>query len=301
MKNIVLSMVVIGALVAAALGGTLAGFSDTEESVGNRLQVGSLDLKISQTSDGTWLDDPDIQAVIDGEFQPCKSNDFSIFVKNIGQPAGDLCDLWMKVKDVECFNVTDKAGQTRPEPEVVSEDGGWLAQKYVNGIGQQGDNCNLDDFINIIVYYPYDPNNVPKPAYNGPISGLTGNMIELGALNKCEGPKEIKVTIHFPNISEDTLATLLGPDPYFAGVNNDGDAATDEDPRNGLDDDNDGLIDEDPDADDDPATTGVDEGGHFDRFDTDTATLGWNDWPTNAFMKDKITFNILFALEDVQR
>jgi predicted ribosomally synthesized peptide with SipW-like signal peptide len=54
MKNIVLSVVVVAALMAAGIGGTLADFSDSEEEMGDVLQAGSLDLKVN------GADDPDV-------------------------------------------------------------------------------------------------------------------------------------------------------------------------------------------------------------------------------------------------
>ena len=46
MKKILLSLLSIGAVSGVAVLATGAFFSDTEESVGNVLQAGSLDLKI---------------------------------------------------------------------------------------------------------------------------------------------------------------------------------------------------------------------------------------------------------------
>ena len=51
MKSIFLSVVVICALVISGLGGTLAGWSDTEEAQDNVIVTGSLDLKVNGTDD----------------------------------------------------------------------------------------------------------------------------------------------------------------------------------------------------------------------------------------------------------
>ena len=297
MKNIVLSMVVIGALVAAALGGTLAGFSDTEEITDNRIQVGSIDLKVASSLAGPWKDDPGLKTLLDDEVQPCNSTDFTFYVKNVGQPAGHKCDVYMKVKNLECFNVkVTHTGEARPEPEIVAEDGGWLAQKYIPGIGQQGDNCNLADFIECTIYYNWD-GTTGKVVYTGTFQGAADKFVLLGPLDKCADPEGVNIRLHFKNISEDDLGRLLNQgDPWFKGVDNDGDTLTDEDGWNdgvdgkpGVDDDGDTLVDEDP---------GL-ETGHFDKNDADVITFAWDHWPTNAFMKDKVTFNVMLALDDL--
>jgi hypothetical protein len=47
MKNILLSVVVLSVLIAGGLGGTMAGFVDTEESRDNFVQAGISDLLIN--------------------------------------------------------------------------------------------------------------------------------------------------------------------------------------------------------------------------------------------------------------
>jgi len=291
MKNMVLSMVVICALTIAGVGGTFAHFSDTEESMDNLIQIGSIDLKVIDKLTGVAWDDPIptglcISAI---DIQPCESADYTWQLKNTGQPQGDICHVYMQVKNPRCEDVVViHTGEARPEPEVVAEDGGWLGQVYVPGMGKQGDNCNLLDFIEVTVYYPWDEAAQTGPVVWGP--GMIGELVSmdclLGELNKCEDAKDVHVVVHFYDISEDDLATLLGPDPYFAGVDNDGDGLVDEDPRDGIDNDLDGLVDEDPD----------DETGHFDGTDPGIMLKSWDHWPTNAFMKDKVKFDILFSL-----
>ena len=45
-KRILISLSVIGAVAAFAIGGTIAYFSDVETSTGNTFSAGTLDLKI---------------------------------------------------------------------------------------------------------------------------------------------------------------------------------------------------------------------------------------------------------------
>jgi predicted ribosomally synthesized peptide with SipW-like signal peptide len=284
MKNIVLSVVVISALVVAGIGGTFAHFSDTEEAVDNYVQIGAMDLKVN------GLNDPDVRAVIAvTDIQPGDSNDFTVTLVNTGQPQGDPCDVYMHIKNPVCENVNvHHTGEARPEPEIVSEDGGWLGQVYVNGLGAQGDTCNLTDFINVTVYYPWDAGTSTGPVvYTGNLSALVCNNIRLGALNKCEGDHLVNFRIVVPDISEDDLADLFDVVNYFAGVDNDGDGDIDEDPVDGIDNDGDGKVDEDPDTEQGHFLTGAPGSG---------VPFYWDHWPTNALMKDKVTFDILFSL-----
>jgi len=62
MKRTLLVLVIMAALAATAVGGTLAGWSDTEESQQNYLATGDMDLKVAQLNDGgqngiDWRDD----------------------------------------------------------------------------------------------------------------------------------------------------------------------------------------------------------------------------------------------------
>lgn len=51
MKKIIISLSIIGAVAAIAVGGTIAYFSDTETSTGNTFTAGTLDLKVDGADD----------------------------------------------------------------------------------------------------------------------------------------------------------------------------------------------------------------------------------------------------------
>jgi len=98
MKNIFLSVVVVATLVAAGVGGTFAGFVDTEISQGNFVEAGISDLLVNGKNDPigpkiTW------DCVV-----PCKSIDFWVDLYNWGECQGG--DVWMHFKDV----VSEEAG-----------------------------------------------------------------------------------------------------------------------------------------------------------------------------------------------
>ena len=92
MKNIFLSVVVVTTLIAAGLGGTFAGFVDTEISEGNFYQAGISDLLVNGKNDP-----------IGAKLQythgaPCKSIDFWIDLYNWGECQGGM--VYMQFKDL---------------------------------------------------------------------------------------------------------------------------------------------------------------------------------------------------------
>jgi len=92
MKNIFLSVVVVATLVAAGVGGTFAGFVDTEISEGNFVQAGISDLLVNGKNDPIG---PKIRFV---HATPCKSIDFWIDLYNWGECQGG--EVYMHFKDV---------------------------------------------------------------------------------------------------------------------------------------------------------------------------------------------------------
>ncbi|MFC1864808.1 hypothetical protein ACFLYG_03165 [Chloroflexota bacterium] len=104
MKNIFLSVVVVTTLVAAGIGGTFAGFVDTEVSEGNFVQAGISDLLINGKND------PIGAKVQFTHASPGYSTDFWVDAFNWGVCQGG--DLYMHFKDVESIEagVKDHAG-----------------------------------------------------------------------------------------------------------------------------------------------------------------------------------------------
>ena len=90
MKNILLSVVVVATLVAAGVGGTFAGFVDTEVSEGNFYQAGISDLLVNGKNDPIG---PKLQYT---HGAPCKSVDFWVDLYNWGKCQGG--DVYMHYK-----------------------------------------------------------------------------------------------------------------------------------------------------------------------------------------------------------
>jgi hypothetical protein len=158
MKNILLSVVVIGALVVAGVGGTLADFSDSEEELDDILQAGSLDLKVN------GADDPDVLPFEIRGIIPDKWYDVTKVVQNVGTIDGWL---YLHVKDVFCTETNDKDlngdgvidEQDKPEPERVAEFGGKVGQQMVTGLGER---CDMEKHVEVEIWW-----------------GQTGAMVEV--------------------------------------------------------------------------------------------------------------------------
>jgi predicted ribosomally synthesized peptide with SipW-like signal peptide len=170
MRNIVLSLVMVAALVAAGVGGTLATWSDSETSMGNTITTGSLDLKVNGNDDAPWGAGVGPKVTIDCMI-PCKwYGPFEVELWNAG-----ICEFpskaFIHVKDIVCTNALPKvhpetgestgyadpstgqpwSGDLKPEPELVAEYEGKVNCVYVNGIGVEGDDCSMGTHVEMVI------------------------------------------------------------------------------------------------------------------------------------------------------
>lgn len=102
-NKIILSLVVIGAVSAIAVGGTVAYFSDTETSTGNTFSAGTIDIAV--TSPANWQ-----YAITD--MKPGYVDYSNFIVKNTGD---NPVNIWKKVSNV----VT--GGGAHPESEEAAD------------------------------------------------------------------------------------------------------------------------------------------------------------------------------------
>lgn len=203
MKNVILSLVVISALVVAGVGGTLADFSDSEEEVGDILQAGSLDLKVNGT------DDPDILPFVAGPVIPDKLYDVTKTVQNVGTIDGWL---YIHMKNVVCQETNDKDlngdgvidCMDKPEPEIVAEMGGKHGQEMVPGLGER---CDMEQHVSVEIWYDgvqvdlseYDMNQDGKIK----LSELECHQILLGQLMACGEEHEITFVFLLQDVPEE--------------------------------------------------------------------------------------------------
>ena len=102
MKSVLGSVLVIGIVAAMMTAGTQSWYSDTETSVGNTFTAGTLDLQVWNSSDDTWVDDPNVPNVnylwneMVNNLAPGDSGTITIPVRNNGSIAG-VADIHFKV------------------------------------------------------------------------------------------------------------------------------------------------------------------------------------------------------------
>ena len=283
MKNIFLSVVVIGSLVAAGVGGTFAHFSDTEEVFDNYLQTDELDLKVSTVmlAGGQWestgeYDQPHIPTLImkDDYMEPCLDYSFHFDLHNVSEYITGTA--YIHLKNPRCVDIDSKDGDPKPEPEIVAEQGGMVAQTQVPGIGDIA--CFLSRHIEVssITVEAMDGTLIAtvdlKPYDTDPADGVV-KMNELICHNVllCDIPGcnsvVVSIDFHLQDIDEDVMiAQGYLPDPWLDGTFGTGG------PPAGHD------------------------GGWFNGNDPDVKKKCWDHWPSNALQKDKILFDMLFSL-----
>jgi predicted ribosomally synthesized peptide with SipW-like signal peptide len=270
MRNIFLSVVVVSALVIAGVGGTLAGFSDTERSLENYFEVGNMDLKVDINAgpeqndyllpSGEWGLEPVVNASL---VWPCYSVDRQFSLHNVSDNSApeETGYAYMKFKDYECYEVfTAKfPDPIMPEPERVAQEGGILNNTWTDGMGVWGEDCSLADFYEI--YINYDSNAFvlgtntqwgdPGTVYLSDVGTKVGTpeaeqiWIYLGPILGCE-TKYGNISSHISNISEEEWNARWDPD--------------------------------------------------YQVPDYMANDLPFNDWLTNLFMNDGVKFTIEFAL-----
>jgi predicted ribosomally synthesized peptide with SipW-like signal peptide len=114
MKNVVLSIVVIAALMAAGIGGTLADFNDYEVSEDNSFKMGSMDLVISDP-DGNEYNGDTVPTLItvDNGWPDC-SKDRNFDIHNAGENEQTAPWVYIHFKNFECDWVDTKVTDTTP-------------------------------------------------------------------------------------------------------------------------------------------------------------------------------------------
>jgi predicted ribosomally synthesized peptide with SipW-like signal peptide len=155
-KKIILSLSVIGAVAAIAVGGTIAYFSDTETSTGNTFTAGSIDLKFQQGSGATWADVADQSLFVLGDMKPGDIGEKTIKLAVDNNPACGSIDV----------NMYEDLDNTCTEPEGKAEN------PSVPGCDQDGE---LNDNVSFFIWRETDCDNVYEA---GEIPLTTGTLTE---------------------------------------------------------------------------------------------------------------------------
>lgn len=114
MKRILLSLLVIGGVSAALIFGTRAYYSDTEESVGNTISSGTIDIQVDGENPWAKTYTKSLE-----DLKPSYVRFMEFTVKNVGT---NSLRLWKHIKNIE----TNDGIQS--EPECTEGGGGWDKQ-----------------------------------------------------------------------------------------------------------------------------------------------------------------------------
>jgi len=186
-KKILISLSVIGAVAAIAIGGTVAYFSDTETSTGNTFSTGVIDIKIDDQN--PWVGSWDIV-----DMKPCETGYITF---NIQNPGLNPVNIRKTVK------VTGTIDTPISEPECVYGKGVW------DKTNQKCDTTNYNGKSNLQKYMNYDLSvKVPiadnqdnwyqtifKDEDNVRISDINGQSIFLGMI-PAGGTMEVTQSYH---------------------------------------------------------------------------------------------------------
>jgi predicted ribosomally synthesized peptide with SipW-like signal peptide len=267
MRNIILAITVVSVLAAAGIGGTLAGYSDLETSEGNYVTTGSLDLKVSFPPGGALHEDPKMPTLVKVEniMPECSDKSTHFDLTNVGEGDQKYGLAYIHVKNVVCEDVE------KTEPELAAE----LAQTPIAEV------CDADGTCRMV--YAATDNTKPGSATNLPLLGEFGEG--------CELSEHVRVAI-FWSETEGGVQTQVDLSEY------------DTDPQDGHIKMNeiecqqifiadlfqgdtiyvefDVMLQDVEEEDLDPSLNLI-PGGKGTKF---------NDWPTNALQRDKMSFDI---------
>jgi len=314
MRNILLSVVVVAVLIGAAVGGTLADFSDYEVSEDNYFGTGALDLTVSDAVGNEYNGDTVPALFTVGDAWPCCDKSFFFDVENWGQGEQETPYVYIHFKNFDC---------------------GWVMPKYVEGTYEpmwidceNGECKEVDPPVDLP-----DPGDrgkgLPKPvnepefvAECGGVAGedADGNPVIVDGIGCCYGD-QCQLSRHIGVI----YIAVAGPWPHEnkpeTGARVPMDAwryldlsEYDTDPEDGVIKLNElecfqvclgelpgcegmwvhiSLHLQDFDEDDAYDQELIDE-TYFD--DTIPAEAKWDHWPTNAYQQDYIMFDMAFEL-----
>jgi predicted ribosomally synthesized peptide with SipW-like signal peptide len=109
--KIILSLAIIGAVAAIAVGGTVAYFTDTETSTGNTFTAGTIDIAVN--SQNPWSQTGQYHFA---DMKPSQVEYSNFTINNVGT---NPVNVWKKV------DVTGTGGGVMSEPECLEQSGTW--------------------------------------------------------------------------------------------------------------------------------------------------------------------------------
>jgi predicted ribosomally synthesized peptide with SipW-like signal peptide len=217
-KNVFLSIVIVCALAVAGIGGTLAGFSDTETIDQNKIEMGSIDLKVNGTDD-LWWGEGNSGLVVLENLNPAEPYETRITVQNAGSKDGYL---YIKLKKLDCYNIETHADWwyeelnspfgMKPEPELIAEYGGPSADHptgkidsvWVEGLGVEGDNCSMSSNVWTAIDFngDYIGGTLGTPEDPVQIGTLDDGVHFIAVLPACGGENTVSFWFNVPQIRD---------------------------------------------------------------------------------------------------
>jgi hypothetical protein len=254
--KVLLSLIVIAALTVGGIGGAIAGFSDSEESFDNYIISGSLDLLVNGNNDQPWGDG--IGPVVTlTRLMPSKTYEVDIVVRNDGEAY--------------------EPDQETPEPAYLYI---HFKDMWCDNVDPIHGGIDTRDYPDITLKNP----NIteferPEPEVVAEFGGMVG-QVEVDGLgqlgDECCLGTHIEMTIFY----DDEPDPIWGPD--FIGYANCQQLYVGELPPCGEEHTITLVFHLPQQLDYDWEASGIDAKFKY--------------WPTNAFMTDRLNFNILFEL-----
>ena len=164
MKKILKSSLVVAAVAAIAIGGTIAYFSDVEESNDNIITAGTIDIAVD--GENPWSADGQYSIA---NLLPSDDTDINVTLSNVG--TNDVV-VWAKV-------VATDSGNLMSEPECVAEGG-----TYDDATDVCSGNTPVDDVSSQFIYSMNigGSTNIDQ-AWDVRVSDITDLWIPIGRIN----------------------------------------------------------------------------------------------------------------------
>jgi len=141
MKKIIISLAIIGVVSAAAIGGTIAYFSDTETNEGNLFKAGTIDIWVEGEGDFTWSNHAEMF-----DMKPCYTDYINFIIHNDKNDANPV-NVYKKL-----YNLEHNTGVVS-EPECTEQGGEWIMPGGTCNWANCGqDPCDKNNIASIIDY-----------------------------------------------------------------------------------------------------------------------------------------------------
>ncbi len=139
-KRILISLSVIGAVAAIAVGGTIAYFSDTETSTGNTFTAGTIDISINDQN-------PWNQSFTMADMKPSYTDYINFNIQNFGSDPNPV-NVWKKI------TVTNENTGVVSEPECTEQNGNlaWNGTSCIRGTDNNNISSVIDYDLSVEVY-----------------------------------------------------------------------------------------------------------------------------------------------------